>query len=1039
MKKIRNLLDKRLRVFLSAQSSRIISLTFLFSLLTVLQFSAIAANPAPKKITGTVTTEKGEAIPGVSISLKGTTNGTITDIDGKYAIDVPETATTLVFTFVGMITQEVSINNQSVINVVLKEAAVGLDEVVVVGYGTKKKSLVTGAISSVKAKDLQTTASSRADQAIQGKVSGVMVLPTSGSPGAGSKIRIRGTNSNSNSNPLFIVDGMKTGDINNIDPSDIESMEVLKDAASSAIYGTEGANGVILVTTKSGKSGKGVVNYDFQFGTQSVRSDMKMMDATQYKQWMSESGQVTQDRFNANTDWLSETFQSAPMQKHHLSFSGGNEKTTYMLSGSYLTQDGIVGGDKANYTRYTSRLNLKSEVKKWLEVGGNFNYSHSNQKNVGQDDEYRSLVNSALLIDPLTPITYTGTPAHVQSLLDQGKVIVKDGNGNYYGLTENVSGEMSNPLATLTTYHNTTEQDKIMGTGYATIKPFKGFSLTSRIGLDLTYQNQHIWTPLYYFSTENQNGTTNVTDNLNKYNTWLWENFATYSRDFGDHSLTVMAGYSAQDYKGPAYTMYSAPLVAEGDQYANQGSTTSDLYDRTGGVPTENSMASMYARLSYSYAGKYLLEGSIRRDGASVFPTDAKYATFPSVSAGWVINKEDFLKDVKLISYLKLRASWGANGSKSNLPGNEDKELWTLAGIRYPDATGTYQSGAQISKLVNKDLRWERTEMADIGFDIRLLNNKISFTADWYNKNTEDLIALGTFPMSTGGGMPFVNAGTVNNKGFEFELGYTNNDNELRYAANVNLSTLKNEVTQLDVNAPVAGASVRGYNLTWFEEGQPIWYFKGYKTDGIFDSKAEADSYNTKYGTTFVAGDPIVVDVNGDNKISPSDQTKIGSPHPSLIYGGNISLGYKGFDFNLAFQGVSGNDIFMAWYRTDRSLSNKPAYMYEGRWTATNTSASLPRADNNSDYVYRSDLMVSSGSYMRIKQIQLGYTLSNEITSKFGVSSLRAYISLDDYFTITKYKGLDPEAGSNNNQSQGVDRGLYPISAKMLFGLTASF
>jgi len=447
----------------------------------------------------------------------------------------------------------------------------------------------------------------------------------------------------------------------------------------------------------------------------------------------------------------------------------------------------------------------------------------------------------------------------------------------------------------------------------------------------------------------------------------------------------------------------------------------------------------MFARLSYSYKDKYLLEGSIRRDGASVFPTDSKYATFPAVSAGWVVNKEDFFNDVKLVSYLKVRASWGSNGSKSNLPGNEDKELWTLAGIKYPDATGTYQSGAQIAKLVNKDLVWERTEMADIGVDVRLMNNKITFTADWYNKNTENLIAPGTFPTSTGGGMPSVNAGTVNNTGFEFELGYRNEDNAFIYGASMNFSTLKNEVTVLDVDAPVSGANVRGYNLTWFEEGQPIWYFKGYKTDGIFDDATEASAYNTKYGTTFQAGDPIVVDVNGDNKITPTDQTKIGSPHPTLIYGGNISLGYMGFDFNLAFQGVSGNDIFMAWYRTDRSLSNKPAYLFEERWTPTNTGASSPRADNNSDYVYRSDLMISNGSYMRIKQMQLGYTLANSITSKFGVSSLRAYISLDDYFTITKYKGMDPEAGSNNNQSQGVDRGLYPIAAKMLFGLSASF
>jgi len=990
-----------------------------------------------KTVSGVVYDENKATVPGATIMIKGTNDGALSDMDGKFTLKAPASATTLVVSFVGMITQEVAITGESLV-ITLSASTTSLEQVVVVGYGVKKKSLVTGSISSVKSKDLQSTASSRADQAIQGKISGVMVLPTSGSPGAGSKIRIRGTNSNSNSNPLYIVDGMKTSDINNIDPGDIESMEVLKDAASSAIYGTEGANGVILITTKSGKSGKSEIMYDFQFGTQSVRSDMKLMDTTQYRQWMTESGQVTKNRFGANTDWLEETFQTAPMQKHHLSFSGGNDKTVFMVSGSYLTQDGIVGGDLANYNRYTTRMNLKSDVKKWLEVGGNLSYSHSNQKNVGQDDEYRSLVNSALLIDPFTPVTYSGTPDHVQSLLNEGKVILKDNNGNYFGLTENVSGEMANPLAVLTTYHNTTEQDKLMGTGYATIKPFKGFTFTSRIGVDLAYQNQHIWSPLYFFSTENQNGTTNVTDNLNKYNTWLWENFATYSKDFGNHSLGLMAGYSAQEYKGPAYTLYSAPMIAEGDPYANQGSTTSDLYDRTGGVPTENTMVSMFGRLSYSYLGKYLVEASVRRDGASVFPTDSKYAIFPAISTGWVVSKEDFFK-ADLISYLKVRASWGSNGSKSNLPGNEDKELWTLAGIRYPDPTGNYQSGAQISKLVNKELLWERTEMSDIGIDVRLLKNRIIFTADWYYKNTENLIALGTFPMSTGGGMPFVNAGTVNNTGFEFELGYSNLDNDFKYGASLNLSTLKNNVTALDVDAPVAGANVRGYNLTWFEEGQPIWYFKGYKTDGIFNNQAEADAYNTKYSTNFQAGDPIVVDVDADNAITPADQTYIGDPHPSLIYGGNIFLRYQGFDFNLSFQGVSGNDIFMAWYRTDRSLSNKPAYLFEDRWTPENQDATSPRADNSSDYIYRSDLMVSNGSYMRIKQLQLGYTIANSITSKFGVGSLRAYISLDDYFTITKYKGLDPEAGSNNNQSQGVDRGLYPIAAKLLFGLSASF
>lgn len=985
----------------------------ILTLLMTLVFSA-GLMAQSQMISGTLTdASTNETLPGVNIIVKGKTIGTLTDIDGKFELEVPKEDNILMFSFVGYVTQEVEIGDSKTINVALESDYQNLDEVVVVGYGTKRKSLVTGAISKVEAEDLKSISATRADAAIQGRTAGVSILPTSGSPGAATQIRIRGVNSNGDSNPLFIVDGMKTGDINNVDPSDIASIEVLKDAASAAIYGTEGANGVVLITTKSGKAGVTKINYDYQFGIQSARTDMELMNADQYTSWMTEAGLEVSDTYGADTDWLDEIFEAAPMQKHYLNISGGNEKTTYMLSGSYLDQDGIVGGEQSNYTRYTTRLNVKSDVKDWLEVGANVSYSHSDQKYIDQDNEYRSVVNSALLMDPLTPVTYDGTPDRVQGLLDEGYTILQNGDGDYYGLAENVTGEMANPVALLDTYHNNITQDKFLSNAYATLKPIEGLKITSRIGMDLTYQINHSWSPLYYFSTESQNTSMTVSDEINKWDTWLWENYATYETSVDDHNMTFLAGFSNEKYEGPYYGMSSGNMIYASDYFAYHSYVNSDDYDLVDGYMSESTTTSYFGRFSYDYQNKYMFEASVRRDGSDAFPDDNQFATFPAVSAGWVFSEEDFYTFGGIMDYAKLRASWGQNGSKANIPGNQDIELWEFGGIQYPDADGNFVSGAQIANLVNTDLKWETTEMTDIGLDLRFFNSKLTFSADYFYKQTKDLITYATGPLSVGNDFPYANVGTVTNKGFDLELGYRNRDHKLKYSFNVNASFIDNEVTELSVDAPVSGANVRGYDLTWFEEGQPIWYFKGYKTDGLDEN-----------------GDVNVVDVNGDGEITAEDQTYIGDPHADVYFGGNISAQYENFDFNLFFQGSYGNDIFMAWYRTDRQYSNKPSYFY--------TDDDFPNADNSSDYIYRSDLMVSDGSYLRVKQIQLGYTIDKGITDKIGVNSLRAYVSLENFFTITNYKGLDPEAGSTNNTSQGVDRGIYPSAGIFLMGVNIS-
>jgi TonB-linked SusC/RagA family outer membrane protein len=971
------------------------------------------------KVSGTVVsaTDK-QPLPGVSIQEKGGKAGTTTGPRGEFSLNVSSANATLIFSFIGFETKEVAVDGNAVINISLSEKTSEIEQVVVVGYGVQKKSVVTASISSVKAEQIASAPVSSVDRAIQGRSAGVTVLPSSGSPGAGSKIRIRGTNSNGMSNPLYIVDGMKTTSIDNINPSDIASFEILKDAASAAIYGTEGANGVIIINTKSGVKGDGKVSYSYQYGIQSSRSKMELMDAKQYTEWMTASGETIKATGTANTDWLNETFETAPMQKHNVSFSGGNDKTTYMLSGSYFTQDGIVGGSSANFERMTARINASTKIRSWLEVGNNFTYSHSTRKSIGEDDEYRGVLNNALLFDPTVPAKYAkgSEPQFVKDMIAQGKLLLKDEDGSYFGMSPNITGETANPVGVIQTYKNKITSDNMLGTFYATLKPFEGFTFTSRFGIDLSFQTNHGWSPKYYVSSERNNSSNIVTDNIDKHFNWLWENFASYDKTINMHHFNVLVGYSAQRNQHPNYYLSSGPMVKEGDSYAYHNYTLSGGKGNVGGDFIDQTQTSWFGRINYDFDGKYLLEASLRRDAASVFPESDKSAIFPAFSAGWVVSREEFAK-TDLIQNLKLRASWGQNGSKSNLPGNEDKELWTFSGIQYPNGNGGYVSGGQIEKLVNPSLKWERTEQLDLGFDLTTWGGRISLTADYYYKKTKDLIARQTGPLSAGNVYPFANVGDVTNKGLDIELGYRNLTGPVKVNANFNFSTNDNEVTALKVSTPVGGDELRGYRLTYFEEGYPIWYFKGYKTDGIDAS-----------------GKPKVVDVNKDGKIDPNDLTYIGDPHPDFLVGANFNVAYKNFDLTMFLQGTFGNDIFTGWYRTDRATTNKPKYFYDD-WK----DKSGPAPDNGSDYIYRSDLMIQNGSYLRVKQLQLGYTLPLTLIKKINLSAVRVYVSLDDYFTFTKYKGLDPEAGSVNDNRLGIDRGVYPIPGKVIFGVNIDF
>ncbi len=997
---------------------------------------------APKEsfpITGKVyDDDTGEPLPGVNIIIKGTQTGTVTDVYGYFSVEADDEEAVLQVSFLGYISQEVAVNKSVPAEIRLLPDVLGLEEVVVVGYGVEKKSLVTGAISTVKAQDIANTSISRAEQALQGRTAGVYVLPESGSPGSGIKVRIRGAGSNGNSQPLFIVDGIKTNDVLNIEPSDIERMEVLKDAASSAIYGAEGANGVVIITTKTGKAGKSTVDYSFQYGIQSAGDLPQLMTADQYVDFMNDAIIPSVSSSGYNTDWLDEIFESAPMQKHHISFTGGNEMTSFVSSLSYYDQDGILGGDKANYKRLSGRLNVDHKVNNWLKVGSKVSYANSKRAAIPEDSEFDGVLAGALGIDPLTPSYYddtTSMPASVRALYKNGTAFNKAPDGRYYAISQYIQGEVVNPLLRLDLSKGNTVTDNVLGNFYVEISPLSGLIYTSRVGLDYTHQLRKFWNPRYYYSDTRSNGTPSVTNNSYTESRWQWENFVTYDKSIGHNNFNVVAGMSAESLDHSILNGIMDNMFVESEQFSELNYAAGDANGRgtVNGNLYKERIVSYFGRISYNYKSKYMLQASVRRDGAStsLVAPDNNWGLYPSFSAGYVISEESFFPK-NIIDFLKIRGSWGENGNISILRNvwkdyPQFSPLFGITQFAYLDAVVNehilYNGivGSEPAYLPNPDLTWETSQQTDIGIDLRAFAGKLSFSADYFLKETKDLLARIDAPAPAGNKAPFRNIGDVKNSGIELNLGYRNIEGMLHYEVNVNMSTLKNEVTALNADANVlpgmrVGPSWMG--ATAFEVGEPIWYFRGFKTNG--------------YGAD---GNPVFVDVSGpdgspDGVVDDYDLTNIGSPHPKLIYGGNVSLEYQGFDLNIFAQGVSGNQVLMGFVRSDRATCNKPDLFYN--------NTALRKSDVD-EKTYRSDVLVFDGAYTRIKQLQLGYTLPSSLLSKFKIGRTRLYVSLEDYFTFTKYEGMDPEAGSDEDSSLGIDRGVYPIPRKVLFGLSVSF
>ncbi len=1001
------------------------------------------------EVTGTITDNLGEPLPGVTVVIKGTTTGTITDFDGNYVLGNVSSTSTLVFSFVGMKSQEIVLNGRQALNVTMEEESIGLDEVVAVGYGVQRKSDLTGAISQVKSEDMQNRTIVRPEQALQGKTAGVQIINTSGAPASAATVRIRGFSSNTASNPLYVVDGLRTNNIGFLDPNNIESMEVLKDAASAAIYGAEAGNGVILITTKKGKKGEGTITYDMQYTTNSLARVPDVLNAQEYITYMTEANFITSDEISSvwdgvtDTNWADVAFENSVRQKHNISAQGANDRGSYNISLSFLDDNGIVKGNNDVYERWTSMVNADYKIKDWLKVSMTNSMERWIFDNVSENSEYGSLLASVLTMDPLTTPYYTADnlPASMQNMVDAGKSLLTDEQGRYYGLSQIYKSDQIHPLLMRDRTDQKIQGFNLLGTFAANLTPIKNLTITSQLGYRASYYGTYAFDNVYYASDVAKNDEINVSRTNGNSLYYQWENFANYIIEKGDHTLTTMAGIS---YSAP----YSTRVTAGGNEiikddplyrdlnYLSAGSnkTVSGAYSNAG------RQFSYFGRATYSYASKYMVQVSLRRDASdiSILPVENRWGTFPAISTGYTISNEDFFPKETPITHMKLRGSWGQNGSTGPLGGFSYRAAIGSDGS-YPYYNSlTYQVASAPSTLSNNELTWETSEQLDLGLDIRAFNDRLTFGFDYYEKQTKDLLVAITPPFETGVSSMSVNAGNVSNKGLEFELGWSDNIGDLSYSFRGNLATLKNKVTYLDPSiSRIEGASFHTESgITVFEEGFPIWYMRGYELADIDD--ATGDPIFVDQLTVDTDGDGVA-DL-GDGAITPDDKVMLGSGIPDFTYGVTLTAGYKGFDLTVFGTGSSGNEIFNALTRIDRPRGNKLNVFYDDRWTPENTDASKPRPNaNGEDKYWISSDAVMNGSFFKVKQMQLGYTLPKQLLNKVNIKSVRLYVSLDDWIVISSYPGFDPEASAGSSEQLGIDKGSYPTSKKTVLGINLTF
>ncbi len=1037
-----------------------ITALFVTSILLLTGFKSEGQN---REIQGTVTSSSlGAPLPSATITVKGTTIATQTDINGNFTLTVPSNAKALVVSYTDYVSQEVSLTSDNLTyNISLVPTNKSLSEVVVVGYGTQKKSNVTGAISSIKASDLDDVPNGRIEQALQGRVSGVTIMQNSGQPGSPSTIRIRGITTFNDNDPLYVVDGVVVdpGGIGYLNQSDIASIEVLKDAASAAIYGTRAAGGVILITTKKGKAGHMRVNYNGYYGISQPERILKLLNATEYAVLRNESSVAAGNgilfpdvsKLGKGTDWQKAIFNySAPRYSNEISLSGGNDKSTFYFSAGMQSQDGIVTTDISNYNKLNLRLNSTHKISKIFTFGQTLGYTHQKSTGLGNtNSEFGGPLSSAINLDPLTPIVVTDVASQPNAAIYNNPNVIRDKNGNPYGISNYVGQEMTNPLAYIQTRLGQSNwSDDFVGNAFLEAKPISTLTLRSTIGVKKAFWGNIGFTPEYFLSNTVQTNKNSYGKGENKAYSWNIENTITYSNTFGDHDLTVLVGQGAYVENIGGYTgmtFYNLPINSYKDASFgfDVGLANRDGYS---GDFIEHKISSLFGRLNYSYQDKYLLTGIIRRDGSTKFGSNKKYGIFPSFSAGWNVHREEFFKNISAVNTLKIRGGYGVVGNDAM----DDFRYLSLVvgGFNYSlGNSGAVTTGYAPETLDNPNLHWEETKSADVGFDATFLND-FNLSFDWFNKKTSGILRPVSIPGYVGvSSSPWGNVADMKNTGIELELGYHKRIGDFYLSVNANGSYLKNTVTYVsaDTNFIGGGASFQSMStVTRIQVGQSYNSFFGYKTLGIFQNEQEIQSYTNKAGGLIQPdarpGDFKWADLDGDGEITSGDldKTFLGSNLPKYTFGFTINLDYKGFDLMVFGQGAAGNKIFQGLRRLDILTANYSTRAMS-RWHGEGTSNTFPRlidSDPNGNFTRMSDFYLEDGDYLRLKLLQIGYTIPNRLLSRAGISKLRVYVTAENLATLTKYSGYDPEVGGG---VFGIDKGQYPQARSFMGGIQLSF
>ncbi|HAM98850.1 MAG TPA: SusC/RagA family TonB-linked outer membrane protein [Marinilabiliales bacterium] len=1024
-------------------------------------------------VSGKITDASGLPLIGANVVVKGTTVGTISDLDGNYTLTgINPGNQVLVASFIGFanIEQPVEIKaNQTLkIDFTLTEDITSLDELVVIGYGVQKKKLSTGATAQVKGDDLVKLKTVNPLQALQGQTPGVNITSTSGQPGETPKINIRGLGTIDNASPLYIVDGVQVGDIKYLSNSDIESIDVLKDAASCAIYGSQAANGVIIITTRQGQQGKSQISFDAYYGMQSRAKKINLLNAAQYAQIMNEQhlnsgGSTSTMPFNltnlpaytskgsANTDWLDEMFEkSAPTQNYNLGITGANEQTSYFMSLNYTGQAGIVGGaDKSNYERYGARFNAEHKLyNDKIKIGQHLSVTYEKKKGIQVGNQYSNTLRSAFNVSPLLPM-YDDNGKFFNTASND---IVDQNGDTYWNNTE------ANPYASMIyNNQNLRNTQKLVADVYAVVDLLKNLKYRSSVSTEYYSEDYRSYTPEFKLSIYSFSDYDKVTQNMSKGLSLAYDNTLTYDLNIEAHKITAMVGTWYKHNDGSWMNGENTDLGFDdfGHAWLSNALNTETVLKKITGAPFENSMFSQFARLLYNYNETYLLNYTFRRDGSSRFSEKKRYAPFHSVSAGWVLTNESFMEPFAgILNFMKIRASIGQAGNQ-----NIGDEYMYLAPIKFTQATYNFgnteavsENGSFPKRLSNEDLHWENQKQIDIGFDARFLNSKMNVTFDWYNKTTKDWLILAPVLATAGTDAPYINAGSIVNTGVEFQLSYTDTKGDFSYNITPSIAFNKNEVKEIPTeDGIIHGAANTLYaNSTEFyraEDGHAIGYFWGYETDGLFQNTAEVQNYRNSEGTIIQPnakpGDVRYVDQNGDGKINLDDKTDLGDPNPDVTFSLNLSCNYKAFDLAMFVSGVAGNQIVQSYRDHTNKYSNYTTEILD-RWTGEGTSDRIPRVTNGNINYQFSDLFVKNGAYMRISNITIGYDVAKKIKVK-NFSQCRIYASIQNLYTLTKYDGMDPEVGygldngSGDKFSSGVDLGYYPLPRTLLMGISVKF